>query len=112
MPLALFLVPSWAGQCCHCLLDARVQGASPFWNRYPRPLEGVVCSQSMFRAGFLANCCRCEGEFEDKIKGSAECFGLFDVLLIRNNYPAQPLLPSCSLQSTRRSGRTKGKGRT
>lgn len=87
-------------------------GASPFWKRYPRPLEEVVCSQIMFRAGFLANCCcRCEGEFEDKIKGSAECLGLFDVL-VRNNYPAQPLLPSCSLQSTRRSGRTKGKGRT
>lgn len=111
MPLALFLVPSWAGQCCHCLLDARVQVPAHFgkgthapWRRWfaPRSCSGQVSWLTVV-VGVRVS--------EDKIKGSPECLGLFDVL-IRNNYPAQPLLPSCSLQSTRRSGRTKGKGRT
>lgn len=107
MALTHFLVPPWAGQCCH------VQGAIPFWDRSPHPLGGLVWSQRMFKAGSLVSrCCRCEGEFGDKIKGSPAHLGLCDVLPLKDNYPAQPLLPSWSFQSSSRAGRTKGKGRT
>lgn len=89
-----------------------MQDAIPFWSRSPHPLGGVVLSQSRFKAGSLVCCYSCEGELGDKIKVSPVCLGLYDVLLLKDNYPAQLLLPSCSLQSTRRAGRTKGKGRT
>lgn len=56
------------------LLDADGQVPSHFGTG---PHTPWVWSQSMFKAGSLSRCCcRCEGEFGDKINGSPACSGL------------------------------------